>query len=129
MPPRLVILDTNFLLVPFQFKIDIFSELEYLLEISHSLVISSNSIAELKRLGAKKGRHGTSARLALKMLDANKEKIKIVRSTRLVDDWIVDFATKKGAIVCTNDSALRRRLKENDIKTVTLKGKERIGFV
>lgn len=128
MPPRLVILDTNFLLIPFQFKIDIFSEIEYLLEISYELAISSSSISELKKISKQKGKNGIAAKLALKMLDANKEKIQVVQSRRNVDDWIVDYAQQKGAIVCTNDSKLRNRLKEGGIKMITLKGRSHIGF-
>ncbi|MBU1681177.1 hypothetical protein KKE38_00005, partial [Candidatus Micrarchaeota archaeon] len=47
MAPRIVILDTNFLLVPFQFKINVIKELDYLLEVSHKFVISSRTIVEL----------------------------------------------------------------------------------
>jgi len=129
MPPRVVIIDTNFLLVPFQFRIDLFSELEYLIEMSHSYVISSGSIAELKKIAEKNGKNAIAARLALKMVEANSNRIEIVRSTKHVDDWIVEYAEKRGAIVCTNDKGLRKRLKNADIKIIALKGKTRVGFV
>lgn len=128
MPPRLVILDTNFLLVPFQFKIDVFSEIDYLLEVSYQLVVSSASVSELKRIAKKVGRNGMAARLAVKTLDANSKKIEIIQSDEYVDDWILDYALRTGAIVCTNDGKLRKRLIEGDVKVITLKGKSRIGF-
>ena len=128
MPQREVILDTNFLLLPFQFKIDIFSEIEYLLDFSHIFVISSNTINELNRLSKKKGKTAISARLALKLLDANKNKITIVKSNIPVDDWIVLRAEKTGAITCTNDGKLRKRLKSKKLKVVSLRGKSTIDF-
>lgn len=129
MPPRQVVLDTNFLMLPFQFKIDIFSELEYLIDVSHAFVVSSGSVGELRRLSRKKGKDGMPARLALKMLEANKGRVAVVRSDRPVDDWIVEHAGKSGAIVCTNDSGLRQRLKAMRVKVVSLRGKTKIGFV
>ncbi|VVC02742.1 Ribonuclease VapC9 [Candidatus Bilamarchaeum dharawalense] len=129
MPPRPVILDTNFLLIPFQFKIDIFRELEYLIEVSHSYVISSKTIKELQKLGKLIGKNGMAARLALKLVIANEKKIETVESQEYVDDWIVDYAQKNNAIVCTNDSELRKRLRRLDIKVITMKSKSKLGYV
>ncbi len=129
MPPRSVILDTNFLLLPFQYKIDIFSDLLYLLEFSHSYVISSGSIEELRRLSEDKGRKGMAARLSLSMINANRSRLEIVDSKKPVDDWIVEYARRTGAIVCTNDRKLRKRLKDIHARIIALKGKSEIGFV
>lgn len=129
MPPRPVILDTNFLLIPFQFKIDIFRELEYVIEYSHTYVISSRTIKELKKLGKFIGKDGMAARLALKLVEANGKKIEVIESEGYVDDWIVDFAKKNNAIVCTNDSKLRRRLREAEIKVIAMKSKSKVDFV
>jgi rRNA-processing protein FCF1 len=46
-----------------------------------------------------------------------------------VDDWIVEYARETGAIVCTNDSALRRRLRPLRVKVVAVKSRARLGFV
>ena len=129
MAPRPVVLDTNFLLIPFRFRIDILRELEYLIEVSHHFVISSMSLSELKKLAERIGKHGMAARLALKLVEANRDKIEIVRSRAHVDDWIVGYAEKNNAMVCTNDSELRKRLRARDIKVITLKSKSKLGFV
>jgi rRNA-processing protein FCF1 len=129
MPPRPVILDTNFLLIPFQFKINIFGELDYLIEESHYYVISSRTLNELERLGASVGKDGMAARLALKMIGAGKPRIEIVKNDLGVDDWIVDYSKEGRAIVCTNDAALRKRLKRFNVKMIVLKAKSRLGFV
>lgn len=129
MPPRQVILDTNFLLVPFQQKLDIFSELEYLLDFAHTYVISSKIPKELERISKNKGKKGIAARLAIKLLEANSHRITRVSSRIPVDEWIIRYAEKEGAIVCTNDRKLRKRLKEKKIKVIALKGKSKVGFV
>jgi rRNA-processing protein FCF1 len=127
MPPRPVILDTNFLLIPFRFKINIIQELDYLIDVSHKFTISSMTLEELRRIGESSGKDGMAARLALKMIDASK--IEIIKNEKEVDDWIVEYAQASNAIVCTNDTKLRRRLKPFHIKTVTMKSKSKLGFV
>jgi rRNA-processing protein FCF1 len=129
MAPRPVVLDTNFLLVPFRFKIDILRELDYLVEVSHRYVISSKTLKELRKVGKAIGKDGMAARLALKLVQANAGRIEIIESTEHVDDWIAGYARANRAIVCTNDSALRRRLRALDIKVVTLKSKSKLGYV
>lgn len=129
MAPRPVVLDTNFLLIPFRFRIDILKELDYLIEASHRFVVSSMTISELRRIAERIGKHGMAARLALKLVEANSKKIEIVDSKGYVDDWIVEYAKENNAMVCTNDSKLRKRLRELDIKVITLKSKSKLGFV
>jgi rRNA-processing protein FCF1 len=129
MAPRMVVLDTNFLFVPFQFRIDILRELDYLVEPSHRFVISARTISELETIAKRIGKHGMAARLALKLLEANSDRIEIIKSRGYVDDWIVRYAEKTRAIVCTNDSKLRKRLRVKNIKVVTLKSKNKLGYV
>lgn len=127
MTSRPIILDTNFLLVPFQFKINIMREIEYLLEISHFFVISSQTIVELRNIGKGKGKDGGAARLAIKMIENND--IKIIENSEHVDNWIIDYAKENNAIVCTNDAPLRRKLKRLGIKMITMKSKSSLGFI
>ncbi len=129
MPPRLVIIDTNFFLVPFQFKIDIFTELEHLIDIHHRFVITSKTLKELGKIAKNTGKKGAAARLALKILEVNKSRIDIIESNKPVDMWIEEYASAHGAIVCTNDRELKKRLKENGIKVVSVKGKTKIDYV
>jgi rRNA-processing protein FCF1 len=128
MPPRPVVLDTNFLLVPFQFRINVLDELDSLVDVSHRFVVSSRTVEELRSLGKLIGRDGMAARLALKMLEASPGRIGIVQSDIEVDDWIVAYARENHAIVCTNDSALRRRLKSAGVKVAVMKSKSKVAF-
>jgi len=127
MPPRPVVLDTNMLLVPFKFKVDIFAEMDYLMDFSHVYVISSKTVDELKNIGRIAGKVGMAARLALKMLEARE--VKVVKNDLPVDDWIFEYAVANTAIVFTNDSELRRRLKAGKIKVGALKSRSKLGFV
>ncbi|MEW6749241.1 MAG: PIN domain-containing protein [Candidatus Micrarchaeota archaeon] len=129
MASRPVVLDTNFLLIPFRFRIDILKELDYLVEASHHFVISSKSMSELKKIAMSVGKDGMAARLAIKLVKANPGRIRIIEDEGYVDDWIADYASKSNAMVCTNDSKLRKRLRELDIKVITLKSKSKLGFV
>ncbi|MFH0884475.1 MAG: nucleotide-binding protein [Candidatus Micrarchaeota archaeon] len=129
MAPRPIIIDTNFLLIPFRFRIDILRELDYLVEASHRYVISSRTIMELKKIGKKVGKDGMAARLAIKLVEANSSRIDIIENEDHVDDWIAQYSKANRAIVCTNDSGLRRRLRALDIKVVTMKSKSKLGFV
>ncbi|NYZ77300.1 nucleotide-binding protein [Candidatus Micrarchaeota archaeon] len=129
MPPRAVIIDTNFLLIPFKFRIDILTELERLIDVHRQFVITSKTVKELENLAENAGKQGAGARLALKILDANKKGIEIVESNKPVDLWIEEYAEKHGAIVCTNDIELKKKLKDNGIKVVSLRGKTKIDYV
>lgn len=129
MPPRPVVLDTNFLLMPYQFKINILHELDFLIDVSHRFVVSSRSVDELEHIGRLAGKDGMAARLALKMLSANKDRIDIVQNDQEVDDWIVIYSKENRAIVCTNDSALRRRLKAAKVKVAAMKSRSKVAFV
>ncbi len=129
MPSRPVILDTNILLLPFQFKINILLELEYLIDVSHHYVISSRTLGELRKIGRSVGKDGMAARLALKLVEANKAKITIVESDEYVDRWIEEYALANHAIVCTNDAKLRRRLLDLDVKVISMKSRSKLGYV
>ncbi len=129
MDSRPVILDTNFLMIPFQFKINILVELDYLLERSHHYVVSSKTMNELGVIAKRVGKHGSAARLALKMIESHKKQFEIVENDLPVDDWIYHYAKEKNAIVCTNDAGLRRRLRETKMKVISMKSKAKIGFV
>ena len=129
MPPRAVVIDTNFFLVPFQFKIDIFTELERLIEVNHYFVITSKTLNELEKLAENTGRQGAGARFAIKIINANIKRIETIDSNKPVDSWIEEYAEKTGAMVCTNDIKLKKKLKDNGIKVISLRGKTRLEFV
>jgi len=124
-----LVVDTNFLLIPFQFKIDIFKELEYVIGEPFTLTLSLKVFRELRSLSKRVGKAGAAARFALKVLEARKQQIKPIDSSLPVDDWVFEYALANRAVVCTNDRVLRRRLKEKKLKVIGLKTKSKLGFV
>ncbi|MEK6981765.1 MAG: PIN domain-containing protein [Candidatus Micrarchaeota archaeon] len=124
---KTAVLDTNFLLIPQQFKIDIFSELNYLLE-EYKMVVSSATVRELENISKKMSKAGRAAKFARKLLESHPE-IEVIPTTLNADDFIVAYAKENRVVVCTNDIALKKRMNRIRVKLITLKSKAKIGFV
>ncbi len=122
-----MLLDTNFLLVPYQFKLDIFTKIEEMLEAPHSFVVPTGVVGELEKLSKGKGKEGAAARFGLKLLRLREHES--VESSGNVDNWIVDYAKGKGVVVATNDRALRVKLKKNRVKVISLLSRSKVGVV
>lgn len=106
-----IILDTNFTMIPAQFKLDIFSEIERIFEFQYKIYVLDKTIYELKKIiKEQRGKHKRSASLALQLIKA--KKVSIIKTTedKLVDDILVKIA-KKSDYIATQDLGLKRRLK------------------
>ena len=112
-----IILDTNFMMIPHQFGVDIFEFLKY-----YQIETVSPCVDELKKLSRKKGDDGIAARVALKLLKENR--VKIIKSREKADKAILSYAAKERCAVGTNDKELIKALKNNDIKIIRLKQKK-----
>ena len=122
--PEKILLDTNFLMLPFQLKVDIFSELNRICNFSFDLFILDKSVDELKSIIEKKnGRQKDEAKLALALLEKNP--IKIIRTNQKghTDDIIVGM---EDFIVATRDLPLMSRLRKKGIKVITLRQKNHL---
>ncbi|MDH5440097.1 MAG: hypothetical protein OEZ48_10980 [Candidatus Bathyarchaeota archaeon] len=121
-----VILDSNFLFIPFQFKIDILEELKNLVGKLEPVVLSS-TIEELEKLATEKTektrRQALSAlRLTERCTVVNVE----IGPTESYDDVIVRKAKEWNCSVATNDRELRRRLRVELISVIYLRQKKRL---
>jgi len=121
-----VILDSNFLLVPFQFRIDIFEELNNLLGKAEPIILST-TLEELKKIIEKssaKRRMQFSAALELakrcKILEVKKQ------ASESYDDVILRIASELKFPVATNDAELRRKLRKAGVATIYLRQKARL---
>ena len=120
-----VILDTNFLMLPGIFGLDIFSELDRVLEQRYKLVVPSPVAEELKKIaaaGSPKDR--SAARLALGMLP----RAETVESSLPADDAIMELTQRGECAVGTNDAELRRRLKDSEIPVIYLRQKSHLAI-
>lgn len=130
MPPiKKILLDTNFLLIPGQFKVDIFSELERACDFNFKVYILDKTVKELENiLKNQKGKDKAAAKLALSLIETKPLNI-IHSNSKPVDDLIVDIAREEGFIVATQDKQLRQRLKKHDIPMIVLRQKKYLKLI
>jgi rRNA-processing protein FCF1 len=122
-----VIIDSNALFVPLQFKIDVFCELECLLNRRFDLILLSVVKRELETL-AGKGSPKTRKEAAYALRLAEKCRLVEVDAGSLVDvdDVIVKMAAEWKAVVFTNDEQLRKRLRDISVPVIYLRQKSRL---
>jgi len=127
--PLKIILDSNVLFTPLQFKIDILEELKTLLNRKFEPVLLSPVRQELERL-AKEGssQMRKNAVFALKLA----EKYKVVNANETgadtVDDIIVKVASKGECAVFTNDRQLKKKLRDINVPVIYVRQKSRLGI-
>ena len=129
-----ILLDTNFLLIPAAFNVDIFSEFNRIFP-KNKLFILDKSIEELINIELKqKGKYKQEARLGLQMVKKYKistikteKHINTYKSTSKilnVDDLIVDFALKEDYLIATQDKEIKAKIKKYNKKSIILKQKK-----
>ncbi len=124
----LVIMDSNALLVPLQFKIDIFGELERILNRRFELVLLSPVLRELQML-ASEGRPKVRRMAAFAMEFGKKCRyIEVSSSGTTVDDTIIDVAAKSRTAVFTNDAQLRERLRDISVPVIYVRQKSHLAI-
>ena len=124
MDSKEVVIDTNFFMVPFQFNVDIITELENTLP-SYKLTTPSFVINELKGLKKNnKGKTRLNANLALKL--ANSSKVEIKDISLLENETVDDALLRVSEVLATNDIELKNRAKDKGITIVYLRQKKYI---
>lgn len=122
-----VLLDSSFLFIPSQFKVDIFDELTRVLRRRFEPIVISTTYDELHTIvktGSPKTRQ--QAALALKIADKCR-RFRVKRESREShDDVIVRIASKIKCCVATNDKELRKRLRNRSVAVVYLRQKTRL---
>lgn len=125
MGKKKIILDTNGLMIPGQFGVEILSELERLG--FDSLIVPKPVVLELEKLSIEaRGLDRRAARIALSLLDD--KRFEILEAEGKVDDLIVDLAVELGAAVLTNDIELKKRLCSKNVSVVYLRGKNHLSI-
>ena len=118
-----IILDTNFTMIPAQFKLDIFSEIERICQFKYKIYVLDKTIDELKKIiKEQKGKHKRSASLALQLLKSKNVSIIITKEDKLVDVILVKIAKKSG-YMATQDIGLKKRLK-NKCNVISMRQKK-----
>ncbi len=118
-----IIIDTNGLMIPGQFGIDIFSELARLG--FDSYFVFSPSFRELEKISdSGRGKDRTAANIALSLLN----RCTIIEKSGFLDDIIADTAVEMNASVLTNDTELKKRLCSKGVTTVYLRDRTRLSI-
>ena len=122
-----IILDTNFLLIPGQFGVDIFAEIDRICNFAYELAVVPETIIELKQIiggsGSLKDRKAAS--LALQLLE--RYRVKTLANYRKVfkraDEAILAIADRS-SVVATQDRELRKLLRKNAVRLIILRQKK-----
>ncbi|MDO8727582.1 MAG: DNA-binding protein [Candidatus Methanoperedens sp.] len=113
---REVIIDTNGLMIPGQFGIDIFMELKRLG--FDSYIVPRASVRELEKISTQgRGKDRTAAKVALSLL----ERCSIVEKHGFADDVIMELAQSTEDPVLTSDIELKKRLCSKGVTIVQLR--------
>ncbi len=112
-----IILDTNFLLTALKFKVDIFSEINRICDFNYKIFVLDKNLDELKNIKVKE------SKLALALILSKNLNIIKTKKDKNVDNLILDLANND-YIVATQDKLLKQKLKQKNIKIITLRQKK-----
>jgi rRNA-processing protein FCF1 len=124
--PVKVILDSNFLMIPFQFNLDVFQEIEYLLQRKVDFIVPSLVKSELTGISTRGGEGAPEASLALQLASRCRVVEVALNPGETVDDAILKASQKLGAVVATTDIELKKRLRDVNIPVVYLRDKSKL---
>jgi len=122
-----VILDSNALFVPLEFKIDIFEELKRLVNRNVEFILLSPVKRELEMLAAKDSpKIRREAIFALRLAEKCKY-VAVEEDGRVViDDVIVRVAKNWNSPVFTNDRQLKKKLRDISVPVIYVRQKSRL---
>ncbi len=110
-----VILDTNALIMPFQFNINLDLELERILG-NPEVLVPSSVVDELRRLGRKD---------ALDLAS----KYEVIQVNRQGDMGVMEAVEGSGGVVVTNDKVLKDRLRAKGVPVVYLRSRSHLEVI
>ncbi len=138
----LIILDANFILLPFQFKIDYLNEIRANLDGKLKFIVFQQILNELEAKRKREPRVTRFIRLlksGLSYLEKNKDRFEIefIQDIKAINETTDDFMIRKltelkenyqSVFLATNDSELRRRSKKLSINVIFLRQKKYLSF-
>lgn len=123
-----IYLDTNFLMIPAQFRVDIFEEIKRITHFPYEICVLEKSLKELEKIKSEqKGKDKDASKIAIGIIN-QKIKQKSLNITSFskdiaVDDILVELSNSE-TIVATQDKELKQRIKEKGGKLIVLKNKK-----
>ena len=113
---KCVMLDTNFLLVPAKFKVDVFAELELL---GYKPIVLSCVMSEVGKIASGRGKAGNEARIAQAIIELRKPRM--IEARGPVDRALLARAAESSCAIATNEAALIARAKKQGITVLRLR--------
>lgn len=128
--PATVVLDTNFLLVPIRFGVDVFIEAERALNQIVEPAVTSGVLGELEQLrrGAAPG-FERELDFALSLASRCRLIEHDLMEGETVDDSLVRIASAGGYVVATTDAELKKKLRRSGVKVLILRQKRYLQLV
>jgi hypothetical protein len=117
-----VIADTNFLMVPGLFGIDVFSELDRVLDRKYRVIVPESVVKELNQLARGTSDERSAARIALALVQRGQ----VIKTDAPADDVILELAKGEDRAVGTNDVRLRRELRTRGVPVIYLRQKSHL---
>ena len=120
-----ILVDTNVLIYSAKNRFDLFDELKHFG--ASDILIPKKVVEELKQLSktANKGSDKKAAKLAIQII--NYSEIKLIKiDSGHTDDAIISYSKTNNNLVITNDSELKKRLTEENIKVLTLSNNKKL---
>jgi hypothetical protein len=117
------LLDTNFLMIPGEFKVDVISELVSLGYIEFfTLDLVVRELEKFSTRGWKVARH---ARIALELVrNCSITVLETKGDVMRVDDEILRLARTKNFVICTQDKELMKKVEATGMRFITLRQKK-----
>jgi len=113
-----IILDTNFVGIPFEFKVDIYSELERIIDEKYELFFPDICLNELKKLKFGEVAKDLMLKKGVKILPLEKK--------GSVDETLINFAKENGYAIATQDKELRKKALKYNIPIIILRSKSHL---
>ena len=123
-----IIIDTNFLMLPYKLRIDIFSEFSRIRNFNYTLHIFEQSINELGNIIEKQsGIDKKSAQFALKLIKL--KNINVIKSSQEDVDSLILNNIDKDAVIATLDIGLKKELLKKGASVIILRQKKYLKII
>lgn len=127
--PLPVIVDTNFLMLPAQFGIDIFTQAKEAVDRRIEFIVLASVVEEVERKALEAT--GSKEKRLLRVTIELMRRCEIVEvddnlAEMPVDDQVLEYAKSINGVIATNDKELRAKARKLEIPLLILRGRKRV---
>ncbi len=127
--PLAVVVDTNFLLVPAQFGIDIFEEAERVLERRIEMIVIPAVVREVTR-GLREA-PSTTVKRHFRIAQGLLSRCTLITHEppgSTTDEQVLNLARSTGGVLATNDRALRVRARHHGVPVLYMRSRKHLAL-